>query len=98
MTVIEYPDESCAACLDIHVNGAGARIERILNQFFDERRRPLDHLARSDLVDERPRQQSNRHDLLELARTGRSAIGRRGHHRTRGVARLRKARAVRRMI
>ena len=91
MTIIEYPDESCAACLDVHVNGACTRIERILDQFFDEGRLPLDHLARSDLVDECARQQSDRHDFLELARASGSAIGCRSHHRARRIARLSKA-------
>lgn len=91
MTIIEYPNESRATRLDIHVNGTRARIERILNQFFDEGSRPLHHLARSDLVDERARQQSNRHDFLELSRASGSAIGCRSHHRARRIARLSKA-------
>ena len=40
------------APLDLHVDAGRPRVERVLDELLDDRRRPLDHLARGDLVDQ----------------------------------------------
>lgn len=61
VTIIENSNEARSARFDIDINRVSSGIERVLDEFFDERGRPLDHFARSDLIDERTRQQANRH-------------------------------------
>ncbi len=48
--IVAHPDSSGAARLQVHENGAGPRIQAVLDQFLQGGRRPLDHLARGYLV------------------------------------------------
>ncbi len=49
-TVVDDADQIAAAALDRHVDAAGARVERVFDQFLDGGARPLDHLAGGDAV------------------------------------------------
>jgi hypothetical protein len=49
-TVIGNANETPAPVLDFHPDTRRTRIERILEQFLDDRRRPLHDLARRNLV------------------------------------------------
>ena len=60
LPVVAHPDQCLAAILEFNANGAGARVERVFHQFLDDRCRPLDHLARGDLVGHRGRQDGDR--------------------------------------
>ncbi len=51
--VVGDADQRRTARLDRDVDGGRARVERILDELLDHARRPLDHLARGDLVDQR---------------------------------------------
>ena len=55
-TVVAHADEGLTAVFQLHPHGARAGVERVLDQLLDDRRRPLDHLARGDLVGHRGRQ------------------------------------------
>ena len=48
--VVTHLDQHLAAVFQLDPYVAGACVERILDQFLDDRRRTLDHLARGDLV------------------------------------------------
>ena len=50
--VVAHADEGPAAALDLDLDAARARVERVLEQLLHDRGRPLHHLARRDLVDE----------------------------------------------
>ena len=50
--VIGDADQAAAAARQHHLDLARAGVERILDQFLDDRRRALDHFARGDAVDE----------------------------------------------
>ena len=50
-SVIRHGDQPEATLAHVHADPAGIRIERVLDQLLDDRGRPLDHLARRDLVD-----------------------------------------------
>jgi hypothetical protein len=49
--VIDDADQAASAAVDRDVDGGGARVERVLDQLLDGGGRPLDHLARGDLID-----------------------------------------------
>ena len=49
------------AGFDRHLDRARPGVERVLDQFLDRRRRPLDHLARGDAVDDERIETANRH-------------------------------------
>ena len=51
--VVAHQDALDSPAVDLDRDRVGARVERVLDQFFDGRRRPLDHLARRDAVDDR---------------------------------------------
>ena len=51
--VVAHAYQTDAAVLDVDRELPRTGIERVLDQFLDDRRRALDHLARGDLVDER---------------------------------------------
>ena len=76
-SVVDDPDQPAAARLDGDLDGAGAGIDRVLDQFLDGRRRTLDHLARSDAVDE---------DGIEAADVAHGLIDLAGIARTRRIA------------
>jgi len=67
MPVIDDPDEPAAAGLDRDLDRFRAGVERVLDQFLDRRRRPLDHLARCDAVDGQGIETANRHGPMDLA-------------------------------
>ena len=48
IAVVLDPQRLLAAELDRHRDPPGARIERVLDELLDDRRRPLDDLARGD--------------------------------------------------
>ena len=83
--VVDDPDEPAPAGLDRDLDRFRASVERVLDQFLDRRRRPLDHLARGDAVDGQGIETANRHGGADLA----STIACRGrpkkaHHRHQG--------------
>ena len=49
-TVVPDPDQFATARFDLDLDPRRAGINTILYQFFNNRRRPLHHLTRSDLV------------------------------------------------
>jgi len=51
MPVVDDPDQPAPAGLDRDLDRFRPGVERVLDQFLDRRRRPLDHLARGDAVD-----------------------------------------------
>jgi len=59
--VVADADQADAAFFQVDVLAARAGVQRVLHQFLDHRRRPLDDLARGDLVDERLGQRADRH-------------------------------------
>ena len=52
LAVVGDADQPAAAAVGEHVDAARAGIERVLDQFLDHARRPLDHLAGGDAVDD----------------------------------------------
>jgi hypothetical protein len=50
--VVRNADQARAAALDSDCDRARPGIERVLDELFDDGRRPLDDLAGRDLVDE----------------------------------------------
>ena len=54
--VVGDPDQVLAPPLDRQVDPRGPGVDRVLEQLLDDARRPLDDLARRDLVDDRRRQ------------------------------------------
>src|SRR5665647_2713426 len=52
LAVVADADQPSAAAVGEHVDAARAGVEGILNQFFDDARRPLDHLPGGDAVDD----------------------------------------------
>ena len=50
--VVAHAHERRPAVLDLDVDAARPRVERVLDQLLDDGRRPLDDLAGGDLVDE----------------------------------------------
>ncbi|MCY1549519.1 hypothetical protein D9M68_856890 [compost metagenome] len=56
-TVVTHPQQLDPTLLDIHLDAPGARVQAVLEQFLDHRSRPLDHLARGDLVGQARTQQ-----------------------------------------
>ncbi len=59
--IVAHADQLESCAFDIDLDARGTRIERVLDQFLDHRRRPLDHLAGGDLIDERGRKNPDRH-------------------------------------
>ena len=49
-SVIANSQQSCAARLNIDINAGGTGVQTILHGLFNDRRGPLNHLPRSDLV------------------------------------------------
>ena len=52
VAVVFDPDETLAAQLDVHLDAPRAGIDRVFDELFDDRGRPLDHLAGRNLVGE----------------------------------------------
>ena len=52
LAVVGDADQPAAAAVGQHVDAVRAGIERIFDQFLDDARRPLDHLAGGDAVDD----------------------------------------------
>ena len=50
--VIGDADQPAAAAIGEHVDAARAGVERVLDQLLDHARRPFDHLAGGDAVDD----------------------------------------------
>ena len=48
--VIEDPDKGLPTLLELDLDGAGPRVERVLDQLLDHRHRPLHNLAGGNLV------------------------------------------------
>ena len=70
VAVVGHADAPDAAALEVDVDLRRARVERVLEQFLQRRRRALDDLARGDLVDEVVGQRSNsRHEMSRLAQS-----------------------------
>ena len=49
MAVVGDEDALGAAAVELDAHVARARVERVFDQLFDDRRRPLDDLTRGDL-------------------------------------------------
>ncbi len=60
--VIAHADRTASPAVGEDVDARCAGIERILQEFLDHARRPLDHFARGDAVDDGFAQLSDRHD------------------------------------
>ena len=52
LAVVGDADQPAAAAVGEHVDALRAGVERVLDQFLDHARRPLDHLAGGDAVDD----------------------------------------------
>src|SRR5919108_749881 len=61
VTVVGHANERRTAVAQVDRDAPRARVERVLHQLLDDRRRPLHHLAGRDLVDERVGQPTDRH-------------------------------------
>ena len=61
MPVVDDPDEPAPAGFDHNFDRLRPGVERVLDEFLDRRRRPLDHLARGDAVDGQGIKTANRH-------------------------------------
>ena len=59
--VVGHADQLDAAGLDRHVDPRGPGVDGVLQQLLDHARRPLDHLAGGDLVDQALRKNVDRH-------------------------------------
>ena len=59
--IVRDRDQMLAAFLHAHIDARGSGIDRVLDQFLDRRRRPLDDFARGNAVDEDRRQKTDRH-------------------------------------
>ena len=57
--VVDHADQRPPAVFDFDDDLRRPGVDRILDQFLHDRRRPLDHLAGGDAVDERRRQLLN---------------------------------------
>jgi hypothetical protein len=69
--VVDDADQAAPARLDRHVDGARAGVDGVLDQFLDGGRRPLDHLARGDAVDENGIEAADGgHGAIPLSRMG----------------------------
>ncbi len=68
--VVDDADELAAAGLDGDLDGAGARIDRVLDQFLHGRGRTLDHLAGGDAIDQDGIEAADVHRRSELTRIG----------------------------
>ena len=55
LAVIYDADQSLTARFNFNIDFSGSRVESIFQQFFDDRCRALDNLARSNFVSERIR-------------------------------------------
>ena len=81
--VVDDADQPSPAGLDRDLDRLRPGVERVLDQFLDRRRRPLDHLARGDAVDDKRIETANRHGgrtsraLIALAASGGSVSFRR---------------------
>ena len=62
--VVDDADQPSPAGLDRDFDRGRPGVERVLDQFLDRRRRPLDHLARGDAVDDKRIETANRHEDL----------------------------------
>src|SRR5450631_2228823 len=62
LAVVGDADEPSAAAIGKHVDAAAACVERVFDQFLDHARRPLDHLAGGDAVDDSHGQLADGHD------------------------------------
>ena len=72
--VVAHAHQADAAVLDVDRDPSRAGIERVLDQLLDDGRRTLDHLARSDLVDERTFEYPDGHGLA-LRGNRRASLG-----------------------
>src|SRR5690242_8677757 len=52
VAVIGYPDQPAAAAIREHIDTPGARIERVLDQFFHDARGTFDDFTRGDTIDD----------------------------------------------
>ena len=59
--IVTHPNQPQAAPLDLHLDGMGAGIQTVLDQFLGHRRGPFHHLAGGDLVDKRGREDADGH-------------------------------------
>ena len=57
--VVHDTDQLPATVFDIDENCGRAGVDCVFDQLFDDSRRPLDHLARGDAVDQRGRELMN---------------------------------------
>ena len=70
--VVADADQRPPARFDRRFDATRAGVERVLDQLLDRRRRPLDHLAGGDAVDEQRFETANRHESESRA-TARSS-------------------------
>ena len=67
--VVGHQDQSPAAVPQGDLDAPGAGVEGVLDQLLDRARRPLDHLAGGDAVDDLGRQEADGHDPRNGSRT-----------------------------
>ena len=68
LAVVAHPDRAQAAFLELDDDAPRAGVERVLEELFHDRRRPLDDLAGRDLDRERLRQHANASGAARLCR------------------------------
>jgi hypothetical protein len=64
--VIADADQPHAALFQVDINPRGAGVQRVLDQFLDHGRGPLDHFASGDLVDQDLGKLADAHAHLQL--------------------------------
>ena len=68
--VVADADQRPSARFDRDLDAPRAGVERVLDEFLDRRRRPLDHFAGGDAVDEQGIETADRHGVASVgART-----------------------------
>ena len=65
--VIDDPDQVPAGAANLDRDAPGARVEGVLDQLLDDRRRPLDHLPGGDRVGDLGGEGADRHDRRDFS-------------------------------
>jgi hypothetical protein len=65
--VVDDPDQVAAGAPDLDRDPVGAGVEGVLDQLFDNRRRPLHNLAGGDRIGDLGRQRSDRHESRDFS-------------------------------
>ena len=71
--IVDHPDQPPAAGLHCDIDPSRSRVERVLDEFLHGGGRPFDHFARSDAVDQKGVEATNRHPRTLAGRPSNSS-------------------------